>query len=206
MSNEQSQPEAVWYFPPKRSKRGPILLVVVLSIVALLIAAAVVIFLISRGAPTPAPTATPTTSATPTPTPTSTPSPSPTPTATPTTPAPTPTPTSTQAPPAPEDPTLSAFRGHVGPILDSARNGLRYAQEDGGMMAMQDVSLLQDDAARLGEQPAPSAISAQWGDAVADYADALERLRSAYERDEQARSEHAAATAALDRLDRLVAP
>lgn len=211
MSNEQSQSEAVWYFPPKRSKRGPVLLVITLSVVALLIAAAVVFFLVSRGAPTPEPTDTPTASATPTPTatPTSTPTPTPTPgaTATPTaSPAPEPPPTDTQPPPAPEEPTLSAFRGQVGPVLDSARTGLRYAQEDGGMMAMQDVMLLQDDAARLNGIPAPAEIRAQWRDALGTYADALERLRAAYERGDQAGSENTAATAALGELERLVAP
>ena len=203
MSHEQPQPEAVWYFPPKRSRRGPIVLVIVLSVVALVIAAGVVLFLVSRGAPAPAPTATPT--VTTTPDPTATPTPTTTPTATPTaTPTPTPEPSATQAPPAPEDPTLASFRGEVAPILDSARTGLRYAREDGGMTAMQDVMLLQDDAARLSGMPAPAEIGTRWRDAVATYADALERLRAAYERGEQAGAEDAASAAALDELDRIV--
>ena len=151
MSEQQPRPEYVWVFPPERKRNARRLwLIVGLSVLAAAIAVLVFWLFVQPGAPAPvaSPSPTPTASATPSPTPT----PSTTPTRTPS-PAPSasspPSATDAPTPPKPVDPSIATFRDQVAPVLDSASTGLGYAREEGGMAAMQDVMLLQDDAGRL---------------------------------------------------------
>ncbi|WP_309128030.1 hypothetical protein [Microbacterium sp.] len=205
MSSDQ-QPDYVWDFGRQRKQRRPARawLIVALTVLAIAIAAVLFWVLFRPGASTAERTATPSASSVGTMSPSATPSPSVTPTLAPT---PTPTPTTSAAPtirptpPRPTDPDLASFRDEVGPVLDAAATGLRYAREEGGMAAMQDVMLVQQDAERLTESVAPSAISERWSDALATYGRALETLRAAYERGDAAHAEDRAATAALSELN-----
>ena len=89
-------------------------------------------------------------------------------------------------------------------MLDSAETGLGYAREDGGMSAMQDIMLLQQDAQRLSDRVAPSSIAQRWADALSSYGQTLEALRAAYERGGDAASEDRAAVAALSELNSIL--
>lgn len=203
----EPQPEYVWVFPEKKNNRRRIWLIVGLSVLAVAIAVTVALLVLRpwAGAPAAAPSPTPSASisptATPTPTLTLTPSPTPSVTATsePTT-APSAEPTS---PPA-ADPDLATFRSRTTPVLDAAATGLRYAREDGGMSAMQDIMLLQDDAARLNEMAAPASIASRWADALAAYSRTLEPLRAAYERGADVTAQDAAAASALSDLNEVI--
>lgn len=204
----EPQPEYVWVFPPERRRNtGRIWLIIGLSVAAIAIAAVAVWFFFRPGSATTDPSPSPTTSVS------ASPSPAPSPTAGSTaTPTPTPSPgtssppsaTDGPTPPRPSDPTLAAFRQEVEPVLDSAETGLRYAREDGGMSAMQDVMLLQDDANRLSEKVAPASIASRWSSALSAYSRSLEPLRAAYERGEDASAEDAAASTALARLNDVI--
>jgi len=201
---KQQEPEYVWDFGRERRRTGRVWLIVGLSVLAVAIAVALfVLFFRPWAVSDPRPSASATVSATPsdTPTPTSTPTPSasPTPTATATAPV-----TTAPTPPAPVDPGLADFRGKAGPVLDAAATGLGYARDEGGMSAMQDVMLVQEDAQRLTESVAPSSIASRWADAVGTYNRALEALRAAYERGEDAVAEDRAATGALAELNSIV--
>lgn len=201
---ESPQPEYVWAYGPPRRSAGRAWLIAGLAVLAVAIAVAVFLFL-QKGpsAPQTSPSPSASTSAP------TTPSPSASPTATESaTPTPTPTPTATESeqptPPPSADPDLAAFRSAVSPVLDDAETGLRYAREDGGMSAMENISLLQQDAARLSDRAAPSSIAAQWRDAVRAYARALEPLRAAYESGADASDEDAAAAESLRRLNAVI--
>lgn len=204
----EQQPEYVWVFPPERKRNaGRIWLIVGLSVVAAAIAVLAVWFFVGRGATapaaTPSPTASASASATPSPSPSVTASPTPTPTPTPGTSS-QPRATDAPQPPAPSDPSLATFRDEVSPVLDAAATGLGYAREDGGMSAMQDIMLLQDDASRLSEKIVPSSIAARWSQALSTYTRSLEPLRAAYERGADASAQERAATAALKDLNAVI--
>lgn len=196
----EPQPEYVWAYPPGRRRNvGRIWLIVGLSVVALVLAVGAFWLVVRPGWVPSEATPTPTADATPT----LTPSPDASPTARPSaTPEPEPTVVSTP-PPAP-DPDLAVFRDRVSPVLDAAATGLRYAREEGGSAAMQDIVLLQDDAARLAQYAAPRSLAAQWADGVSTYQQTLERLRTGYEQGTDTSSADAAAQAALNDLNALV--
>lgn len=202
----EPEPEYVWVFPPDRRRTvGRIWLIVGLSIAAALIAGAAFWFFVRPGLAEPSATPTPSASASVTPSPSASASATPTPSASPT-PGSSSPPSATDAPvppvpPVPSDPSLSTFRDAVEPVLDSASTGLRYAREDGGMSAMNDIMLLQDDASRLSEKLPPSSIAARWSPALETYTRSLEPLRAAYERGEDANAEESAASAALNDLN-----
>ncbi|MFD5215767.1 hypothetical protein [Microbacterium sp. NPDC058345] len=202
MTGAPHEPEYVWDYGRQRRRPGRVWLIVALSVLAIAIAAVLFWVFFRPGAPaaerTPAPSASPAGTASPSATPSPSVTPTPTPTPTPTASA---APTGKPTPPRPADPDLTSFRDEVGPVLDAAATGLRYAREEGGMAAMQDVMLVQQDAERLTESVAPSAISGRWSDALATYGRALETLRAAYERGEEAHTEDRAATAALSELN-----
>ena len=195
-----SEPEYVWDFGRERRRPGRVWLIVGLAVLAVAIAAALFFLFFRPGAPLE-----PVASASPTATASSSPAPSPSVSESAT---PTPTPTASvpvvPTPPAPIDPDLESFREKVAPVLDAAATGLGYAREEGGMSAMQDVMLVQQDAQRLTQSVAPSSISQRWSDAVNSYGQALEALRAAYERGEDAGTQDSAATAALAELNSIV--
>lgn len=203
--SDEKQPEYVWAFPPERERKaGKVWLIIGLAVLAVAIAAALFWLFFRPGDGTAAhPTTSPTASVSPTAsaTPDATSSPAPTPT-------PSPTPSTTVSaeptPPAPTAPDLAAFRDRVIPVLQSAATGLGYARDEGGMTAMHDIILLQEDAQRLAESIPPTSIAQAWRDAVQAYQQTLEPLRAAYERGENARSEDEAAAAALTRLTSVV--
>ena len=193
------QPEYVWVFPPEKKRNtGRIWLIVGLSVAAAVIAVLAVWFFLGRGPadPSSSPSPTASASATASPSPSATPSASPTPDV-----SAAPSPTDAPNPPAPSDPSVSTFRNEVGPILDAASTGLGYARDEGGQAAMQDIMLLQDDAARLNEKVAPSSIASQWSQALGAYARSLEPLRLAYERGTDASAQEKAASTALNDLN-----
>lgn len=196
----EPQPEYVWAYSSEKPRRGRVLLIVGLAVAAIAIAAVVFGLFFRPGTPGAEPSATPSPSATASPAPTSSPSATPTPT-----PTPTASPTPVTTPPPPADPDLATFRDKVTPVLETAATGLGYARDEGGMAAMQDIMLLQQDAQRLAEYVAPSSIAQRWGDALSAYSRALEPLRAAYERGEDARSEDQTASAALRELNDVVA-
>lgn len=196
----QQEPEYVWEFGKERRRPGRVWLIVGLCVLAVAIATALFFLFFRPGAVSdPKPSASPTASTTPSETPTPTPTATPAPTATATSPA-----TTAPTPPPPVDPGLADFRSRVAPVLDAARTGLGYAREEGGMAAMQDVMLVQQDAERLTESVAPSSIAQRWTDAVGVYAGALEALRAAYERGADAAAEDRAAVDALTELNSIV--
>lgn len=195
---KQQEPEYVWEFGRERRRPGRVWLIVGLCVLAVAIATALFFLFFRPGAVSdPKPSASPTASSIPSETPTPAPTAAPAPTAT--TPA-----TTAPTPPPPVDPKLTDFRSKVAPVLDAARTGLGYAREEGGMAAMQDVMLLQQDAQRLADTPAPSSIAPQWSEALAGYGQALEALRAAYERGADAAAEDRAAVDALAELNSIV--
>lgn len=195
---KQQEPEYVWEFGRERRRPGRVWLIVGLCVLAVAIATALFFLFFRPGAVSdPKPSASPTASSIPSETPTPAPTAAPAPTAT--TPA-----TTAPTPPPPVDPKLTDFRSKVAPVLDAARTGLGYAREEGGMAAMQDVMLLQQDAQRLADTPAPSSIAQRWSDALTGYGQALEALRAAYERGADAAAEDRAAVDALAELNSIV--
>lgn len=205
MSGER-QPEYIWDFGRRRRHPGRVWLIVGLTAAAIAIAAALFMMfglphMTGGSLSRPVPTSSEVPSAAPAVTPSATPTQT-----SPATPPPTHTPEPAPAPPspAPADPGLADFRNKVAPVLEAAKTGLAYAREEGGMAAMQDVMLVQQDAERLTESVAPSSVAQRWADAVEDYARTLEALRSAYERGQDAASADRAATAALNRLNDIV--
>ncbi|WP_193598490.1 hypothetical protein [Microbacterium sp. YJN-G] len=197
----EPQPEYVWAYSDEKPRRGRVWLIIGLSVAAIAIAAVVFGLFFRPGTPGAEPSATPSPSATASPAPTSSPSATPTPT-----PTPTASPTPVTAPPPPADPDLATFRDKVTPVLETAATGLGYARDEGGMAAMQDIMLLQQDAERLSDTVAPSSIESRWSSAVHDYAQALETLRSAYERGQDVRDAEQSATRALELLGSIVGP
>lgn len=192
----EPQPEYVWVFPPEKERNaGRIWLIAGLSLAALAIAAFVVWLLVGSAPAGPDSSPTPTVSSSATPTPSVTPDPSPTSD---------PSPSASATPPPPSEPSVATFRDQVAPVLDAAATGLRYAREDGGISAMQDVMLLQDDANRLSDRIAPTSIASQWVSALDAYSRSLEALRTAYERGESGMDEDAATVAALAELNQVV--
>ena len=175
--SDAEQPRAEWVFiEQKKSNKGRIWLIIGLSVLAVAIVGALLFFLLPRGgAPVSTPSPSASTSARPSPTPTASPTstPSQTPTATPTV-----EPVPTQ-PPGPE-PDVDAFTEEVGPRLDDAVRGLQLVK-DNIELGAQIVDSLQNDAAVLSDTPAPDSISANWGDAVSQYASKLSELRAAYD-------------------------
>jgi len=171
---DEPQPELRWApLPPPPKRTGRVWLIIALVVAALAIVGALLFFFLPRGdSPTPVESA----SATPTPTstPTRTPSPSPTPT---TAPEPTQTPIVTQPPAV--DPTLETFRGQVTGALNAAPRGLDIVAGASGEDALPVVDTLQQDAQRLLDAQAPSAIAEDWRDGVSAYAKTLTQLRSA---------------------------
>lgn len=194
------QPEAVWVFPPKKSRGPRIALIVLLVVLALIVAAGLAVFLIPHGDDGPAPSAGP--SVSPTPSATSTPTPSPTPTVS-VPPSEAPTAPATTAP-VPPDPSVAEFRGQVQPRLDDATTGLALAQGTSGDAAVQIVDALQNDAQNLAGQSAPDSIRSAWGGAVSDYAAKLQTLRSAFSAGSDASGALADARSALAGLRALV--
>lgn len=194
MSDEQ-QPRAEWIFPEeKKSNKGRIWLIVGLSILAVAIVAALLFFLLPRPGAS-EPTLSPST--------TTSPPPARTPTATPTPTEPAPSEPPAVQPPVP-DPDIASFAAQVQPRLDDAATGLTFLAESSGQDALQIVSELQGDAARLSDAAAPNAIASSWYSAVGDYAARLGDLRSAIEGGSDAAAATAATTAALQELRALV--
>lgn len=189
--SEEQQPEAVWAFPEKKNNKRRIWLIVILSVVAVAIVAALLFFFLPRGGE-PEATPSPTTSESATPTPTATPEPTPTAPDDPTTP-----------PPAP-DPDLDTFAAQVQPRLDDASTGLQMVAGMSGQEAVQVVDQLQQDATRLSDSAAPSAIAEKWVTVVSDYGTKLSTLRTAYENGSAPKAALDAATAALKEVRALV--
>lgn len=163
--SDEPQPEAVWYFPEKKSNKGRIWLIVGLVVAAIVIVAVVLFFLIPRGAD-PQPTSSPSSSSSPTPSPTESTAPKPDPSMTPI----------TTPPPVPE-PDLDTFTAEVKPRLDDATRGLDLVA-DNREVGAQIVETLQQDAEILASAAAPQSIVSDWSDAVVAYANTLNELRS----------------------------
>lgn len=204
----EPQPEYVWVFPDEKPKRGRVWLIVVLAVLALALAAAVFWLFIRPTVMDPSHTPAPSTSVSPNASPSASLTPTPSTSSAPTTlPTPTPDPSSDPtipAPPAPQDPTIATFRDKVSPVLTDAQRGLQIARDSDGQEAAQTIGLLQEDAGRLAMTVAPSSISARWNSALHSYSKALSSLRSAYEREESADREAAAATKAVEALNAVV--
>lgn len=198
----EPQPEYVWAFSDEKPKRGRGWLIVVLVVVAVAIAAALFWLFLRPGSPVAAPTPSPTASDSPTPTatPAQTGTPTPTSTASSTT-----SPDPVQTPPPPASPDLPAFRSQVSPVLADGEKGLGIAADSDSVEAAQTIDLLQQDAGRLSDTPAPAPISQSWSDGVAAYANALQQLRAAYERGDSGERESSAARGALMELNDIVA-
>ncbi|WP_300267295.1 hypothetical protein [Microbacterium sp.] len=165
--SDEPQPEAVWYFPEKKSNKGRIWLIVGLVVAAIVIVAVVLFFLIPRGAD-PQPTSSPSSSASPTPSPSPSDS---------TDPAPDPSMTPITTPPPVPEPDLETFTAEVKPRLDDAVRGLDLVA-DNREVGAQIVETLQQDAEILASAAAPQSIASDWSDAVVSYANTLNELRS----------------------------
>lgn len=187
MSDTQ-QPEAVWFFPEKKSNKKKIWLIVALSVAALAIVG-VLLFLFLPRADAPAPQPTATVSATPSATPTPTPS-------APEEPATTP-------PPVP-DQNLDTFVGQVQPWLDDASRGLGMLAGLDGQDGVQVIDVLQQDAERLSDAIAPASLAESWPAGVSDYSARLAELRTASESGGATQGAVEAATAALQQLRTLI--
>lgn len=198
----EPQPEYVWAFPDEKPKRGRVWLIVMLVIVALAIAAGLFWLFLRPGSPVAGPTssATASESLAPTASPTQTSSPTPSPTVSSTT-----SPDPVQTAPPPVGPDLSAFKAQVSPVLADGAKGLGIAADSGSVEAAQTIDLLQQDAGRLSDTPAPVSISQSWSDGVGAYANALEKLRAAYEGGSTGDRESAAARDALAKLNDMLA-
>lgn len=198
MSDEQ-QPRPEWIFPgEKKSNKGRIWLIVGLSALALAIIGVLLFFLIPRDGE-PAPTTSPSATATISTSPSATPTPSPA--ITTPTPSPVPTPTTAPAPTQPPvpDPDLETFAGKVQPRLDDGVRGLQLVKDNMDLGA-EIIDSLQNDAAALSDTPAPSSISGQWSDAVAEYASELSELHAAYDNGGSPQEPLDAAIAALQKV------
>lgn len=167
---DEKQPDLRWApNDPAPTSRWRIWLIVGLIAAGLAVAVVLVLLLLPRdGSPAPegSPSASP--SATATATPTAEPTTEPEPSATPVT-----------TPPPVADPTLDAFREQVRGYLDDALTGLDIASGMSGQDAAGVVETLQADAQRLSEIPPPGSVSTAWEDALVNYAQRLNDLRSA---------------------------
>ncbi|OIU86615.1 hypothetical protein [Microbacterium sp. AR7-10] len=208
------QPEYVWAYPEEKTGRSRMWLMIGLGAVAVIAAVAIVLAFVrpwENGDPEPVSSA----SASPAPSAPASGSPSPTAATTPTataTPAPTSSsePTSSPssaptAPPPPADPALPVFRGKVQPLLDDAATGLSYAADASGEEGVQIADQLRDDAGRLSDTVAPSAIADRWRSGVQSYGESLDTLRAAFAQGGSTSSPLSAARAALRSLNELVA-
>ncbi|KNY07429.1 hypothetical protein [Microbacterium sp. GCS4] len=194
MSDEQ-QPDVRWApMEPKPRNRGRVWLIVGLVVAALVIVGVVLFFLLPRGDESaPGATATPKPSATATSTPTA----EPTDSAEPTTPPVT-------APPEPVDPTIEAFRGQVEAWLSDGARGLDIVASSTGQDALSAVTILQEDAQRLGGALPPSSIADQWRTAAEQYTQKLVDVRNAVSAPSDTTVSIAAAREALTELSALV--
>lgn len=195
----EPQPEYVWAASPEKPKRSKVWLIVVLAVVAVAIAVAVLFIFfrpgISGAEPAPTPSTSPSDSVSPSASPSA--STSATPTTVPSTAPPT-------TAPEPADPDLPVFRDKVAPVLSDGERGLDIAHDSPAQEAAQTIGFLQEDAGRLANMVAPSSIAPRWSSAVGTYAEALQALRSAYERGSAAEQESSAARSALDKLNEIV--